>query len=417
MISLFIIAGLYVAATVDSFPQLIQPFDQNSVGSSDGPIAFNFNSDSPQDNAIGRFDSLTNPSNFWGSTAGLEDLTKSTENAQTSPVLSNDPALWLSYNLPTSEVSAAPNTPSDAEVLAAPNTPSNSDVSSGSVVPYNANDSPKPPDSLTANDQTPISSVKEVPDTPGEDELVAQELVIPKGGIFPEIGVPRGIIPSSSDVTPPVQDTTVDPDLTWTHVEPYPRIEGEEKHEPDCTQLKGHNPRKPMCCTKGPPFQRGSYKTGQSILDLQKLTRRGNCDLWKPNLPSCFSPFNRFCCFCRDKRKWAYDCYSPYFRFLEFDTVPNAAKPNLPSKAQPGPATHHLSPAEVAAELGNGLLGIPIRPGREFWEGPQGGPTGSTRGPGRQHVGSEPREGSCSREYLEHYGVKYKEDAPKGRPF
>lgn len=276
MISLFI-AGLFVVAAVDSLPQLIQPFDQTLVGSPDSTIAYN--PDSPQ-NAIGTFDSPTNPPNFFGSTAGLEDLTKSTETAQMSSVLSKNPATWFSYNLPNSDVSAAPNTPS------------NSDVSSGSVVSYNANDSPKSLDTLTSNDQTPISSIKGVPDTPGEDELVAQEGVIPEG-VLPKFGSPGGITPSGSDVTTPVPDSAIsNPDWSYTDVERYPRIDGEENHEPDCTQLNGYNPRIAMCCTRGPPFIRGSYKTsptGQSILDPTKLTRRGNCDLCTLRFsPSCF---------------------------------------------------------------------------------------------------------------------------------
>lgn len=234
---------------VNSLPQLVDTLDYSTTGSIGSTIAFDSNS--PQ-NEIAESDFPTNHPNLSRGPADLDDLTKSTENAQMSSVQFNNPGTLFSYS-PSAESS------SDS------NATSNADVSFGS-------DS-SPTDSYWL---AFISPDERLPDNAGDDPKIAQELLIPE--VVPEIGVPRGVLPNGADVTPPVPNSpNNDPSLDWTHVEQYPILDvNEAQHPPDCTKLKGYNPRTAMCCEAGPPRLQGSK---QGEVNPQKSTRRKRCIL------------------------------------------------------------------------------------------------------------------------------------------
>lgn len=259
ILSIFI-AWLGVMAVVDSLPQLTDTLDQTFVENSDTRIASN--PDLDQNTA--KSDFQTNPPNLSGSPTDSGDLTKSTENFQMSFIQPNSPAGLFSYNPPSSEISSNSNAPSNSGVSSA--IQPDLDGTSESKDPY---------------DLTLLSPDDKQTDTNGGDQKFAQELFLPKG-VSPEIGIPRGVLPpSGSDVTPPVpgpDPTNPDPNWEWTDVKHHYTVEDEDewKKPPDCTQLKGNNPRIAMCCSQGAPGLSGK---GPPKLDPKKSTRRGKCIL------------------------------------------------------------------------------------------------------------------------------------------
>ncbi|MCJ1424734.1 hypothetical protein MMC29_002622 [Sticta canariensis] len=371
-------AALSFVAAVDSLPQLIDTLDQPLGGSRDSI----FNSDSPQ-NGIPNSDFSTNSKNMFGSPDVLADPTKSTENVQLPAILSNSPTTLLSYDLPSSELStnsdASSNSfissilsiPSNPDISSSSSTPSNPDISSGSGTPSNPDISsssniPSGSDdlSLTSPDQQPTNTVV-------EDSSIAQELLIPKGGLAPQIGVPRVLPPTGSDVIPPVPDSQTLGEWDWVDEKPNTANDPDEaNHPPDCKKMKGNNPRTAMCCAGGAPRIQGS-KTGEI-----------------------------------DPRKWAYDCYNPYFPDHEY--LPD---PNPPPAPIPGPPYRDMHIQSIQ-ELGIEMVGIPALPGRQRWKGPEGGPQGSNVG---RYGGSQAHVGSCAREYLVWLDVTPKVDPSRNR--
>lgn len=285
ILSIFI-AWLGVMAVVDSLPQLTDTLDQTFVENSDTRIASNPDLDqntaksdfqtnlpnpygSPADlvdltKPVAKSDFQTNPPNLSSSPTDSRDLTKSTENFQMSFIQPNSPAGLFSYNPPSSEISSNSNAPSNSGVSSA--IQPDLDGTSESKDPY---------------DLTLLSPDDKQTDTNGGDQKFAQELFLPKG-VSPEIGIPRGVLPpSGSDVTPPVpgpDPTNPDPNWEWADVKHHYTVEDEDewKKPPDCTQLKGNNPRIAMCCSQGAPGLSGK---GPPKLDPKKSTRRGKCIL------------------------------------------------------------------------------------------------------------------------------------------
>lgn len=102
------------------------------------------------------------------------------------------------------------------------------------------------------------------------------------------------------------------------------------------------------------------------------------------------------------QRATTYDCYSPYFEDHEFE--PN---PKSPPQPIPGPPPRDMVTQRVT-ELGLSWLRTQLLPGREKWEGPEGGGVYREAGPATL-------EGSCAPEYLEFIGVQPKPD--QLRPF
>lgn len=260
--SLFVAALDFVAA-VESLPQLVDTLNQPSGGSQDSTIAFN--SDSTQ-NGITNSDFSTNPKNILGTSDDLADPTKSTENVQLPATLFNSPSTLLSYNLPSSELSTHSDDSSNPDISSGSGAPSSPDISSSSVIASGSDDLP-----LTSPNQ-------KLDDTAVEDSWIAQELFFPKGGVAPQIGVPR-VLPPGADLVPTVPDSQDPHEWDWIDEKPNTAIDADEANNPpDCKKMKGNNPRTAMCCAGGAPRVQGS-KNGE--IDPVKSTRRRGCVLCK----------------------------------------------------------------------------------------------------------------------------------------
>ncbi|MCJ1469075.1 hypothetical protein MMC07_007707 [Pseudocyphellaria aurata] len=380
MISLF--ASLYVVAAVECLPQLLVPSDYNVASGQDSTIAFNWNS--PQ-TEIATSDLPTILPYQFGSIAGLEGL------AQTSSILPQNPANLFSYNPQTSVKSDAPSNPADSS--------SSAFVSSENGLPKLPG-SPAVIDTSSQDSSDPNSVYSEQGPTESDEDLrvAGLEFVIPK--VVPELNIPKGgIIPSGSDVAPPVPNPNPNPgdSVDWTHIKPDDVLDDKEvEHKPDCTKLNFFNTRLAMCCNGGPPTLRGTRGTK---LDLKKIGRRSGCVLWDTLNPICWSPYNRVCCFCVDRRSWAYDCYSPYYS-AKVDHYPST---NYPSNPVPGPAYRIFSTDDKLAEVGSSTSPLPER---ARWRGRS--PTAPPKSQVGQYGGSQPHYGFCPDEYLKSLGIKPK---------
>lgn len=112
-----------------------------------------------------------------------------------------------------------------------------------------------------------------------EDSWIAQELLIPEGGLVPQIGVPKVLPPTGTDVMPPVPDQQTPGEWDWVDEKPNTAVDPDEaNHPPDCKKMKGNNPRTAMCCAGGAPRVQGS-KNGE--VDAVKSTRRRGCIMCK----------------------------------------------------------------------------------------------------------------------------------------